>query len=48
MEERKVRQERKEFQHRYFYYIAVITTAGGNKKTVLCRDNKFYKTYYDQ
>ena len=48
MEERKVRQERKEFQHRYFYYIAVITTAGGNKKTVLCRDNKYYKTYYDQ
>ena len=27
-----------------FYYIAVITTAGGNKKTVLCRDNKYYKT----
>ncbi len=48
MQRRAVLQERKAFQHKYTYYIANMQIPSNSIPTnLICRDNGYYRTYYD-
>lgn len=51
IQQRAVAQERKEYSHPYSYYIAKIEYPEKDgtlyEATVICRDNRFYKTFLD-